>query len=317
MLTTKVKGTIIPMIVIMILILTGCGGGNTPTPKAANDLLAKILARGTIVVATDPAYPPQSEIVAGATRAANTKCETNEYTAAEFTGYDVEAALEVAKRLGVEACFVTPTWGEVIAGGWADRWDLNSGSMVITPDRLKVLYFTQPYAAGFNIMYVHKDNTTFKQPSDLSGKRVGTCAGCINEDYLKGTLVMPGATVNFAVKDAKIVGYDTDLAALEDLAKGDGVLLEGVITDQETGTQAIKDGMPIKPVGEPVFFAYSAMATDRKSYYDSRSLAIKASEIISQLIADGTLAKLSIKYYGADYATSAAEFDLDALAQFK
>lgn len=302
--------------IIISLSLTGCAGNPATPTQAKDDLLTKILARGTLVVATDPAYPPQSELVEGAQRAAGTKCATNEYTAAEFTGYDVDAAVEIAKRLGVEACFVTPSWSEVISGGWGGRWDLSAGSMAITPERTQVLYFTQPYAAGFNVMYVHKDNTTYQQAADLSGKRVGTCAGCVNEDYLKGTLALPGTEVTFVVKNPQIIGYDADLPALEDLAKGDGVILDGVVTDQETGMQAIRDGLPIRQLDEPVFFSYAAMATDQKSHFDSLSLAAKVTELIQEMLADGTLANLSKKYYqGMDYASAADKFDIHSLGQ--
>jgi len=301
---------------VLSVALTSCGGASTKTQAPAkNDLLEKILARGTLVVATDPAYPPQSELIAGATRAANTKCAPNEYTAAEFTGFDAAAATEVAKRLGVEACFVTPAWSQLIVGNWDGRWDISAGSMALTPDRLSSLYFTQPYYATPATMFVHKDNVSFSQPSDLSGKRIGVCTGCTYEEYLKGTLVIPGTKIDFTIKNAKIMGYDVDVPALEALSKGDGAVLDGALTSQPTGLQAIKDGMPLKQLGDPVFFEYLAMATDQKSNYDSLSLAAKVSEIIKQMHADKTLAKLSQKYYGIDYANIASRFTVKSLGQ--
>jgi polar amino acid transport system substrate-binding protein len=77
------------------------------TAAPAPDYLADILERGTLVVSTDPAYPPQSELVENATRPADTKCAADQHTANEFKGFDIDAAVEIAKRLGVEAC-VTP-----------------------------------------------------------------------------------------------------------------------------------------------------------------------------------------------------------------
>ena len=165
------KKIILSATLTLSFIITSCQGKNIPTEAPEKDLLAKILARGTIVVATDPAYPPQSELIAGATRVANTKCSANEYTSAEIDGYDVATAVEVAKRLGVEACFVTPPWSRIISGRWDGRWDISIGSMGITPERLKVLYFTQPYTAGPSVLFVNKDNTSFSKPGDLSGKR--------------------------------------------------------------------------------------------------------------------------------------------------
>jgi polar amino acid transport system substrate-binding protein len=315
MLTYKLARIITPIIVILSLTLAGCGGANNPTPIAADDLLANIFARGTIVVATDPNYPPQSQLLSGAKRSANTKCASNEITAGEMKGFDIAIAVEVAKQMGVEACFVTPQWSQITAGNWDGRWDISIGSMTITEERLKALYFTQPYYSAPAAVFVNKDNTTFKKPADLVGKRVGVCTGCGYEDYLRGKLVMPNNSVEFLIKDPRIVGYQVDLPALEDLAAGDGLNLDAVLTAQPTGLQAIKDGLAIKQLGEPVFFEYLAAATDKKSRQDSLSLAIRVTEIIRQMHTNGKLVALSKEYYGMDYATIASKYDIKPLNQ--
>ena len=56
-------------------------------------------------------------------------------TANQMAGYDADTGKLVAKRLGVEACFVTPTWSEIISGHWGDRWDISYGSGAINSDR--------------------------------------------------------------------------------------------------------------------------------------------------------------------------------------
>jgi polar amino acid transport system substrate-binding protein len=310
------KSTLAFAVLLMLVALAGCGGAKpTPEPTPPNDLLAKITARGTLVVATDPAYPPQSELKPGATRATNTKCAPTEQTAEEFTGFDIDTAVEVARRLGVEPCFVTPPWTQLTAGNWDDRWDISVGSMAITPERMEVLYFTQPYYATPAALFVHQDNATFSQPGDLSGKRVGGCTGCTYDAYLQGTLVIPGTEIDFVIKDPVIVGYDVDLPALEDLALGDGVQLDAVLVAQPTGQQAIVAGMTIKQLGEPVFFEYLATAIDKKSSQDPVAFVQKVSEIIQQMHSDGTLLKLSQQYYGEDFTTAASQFDIHALGQ--
>jgi polar amino acid transport system substrate-binding protein len=298
-------------------LLAACvGSGATSPPSPPLDKLGEIMERGRLVVSTETAYPPQSELKPEATRAANTKCAPAEYTANQFRGFDTDVAVELAKRLGVEPCFVTPTWTQVTSGSWGDRWDISVGSMVITPERMEVLYFTQPYASGSAVFFVHKDNRTFTQPSDLLGKKIGVCAGCAYEFYLEGSLVVPGQKIGFVVKDAAIVGYDTDTSALEDLAVGDGTRLDAVLTDPDTGQNAIKNGMPIKQLGDPVYNDYVAAAIDKKSSRDPVSFARKVTEIIQQMHHDGTLLKLSQQYYGGDFATTASRFNIDALGQF-
>jgi polar amino acid transport system substrate-binding protein len=304
------------LLLSLSIVLAGCGGIEpTPEPTAPDDLLSKILARGTLVVATDPAYPPQSELIPGASRAPDTKCAPSEYTADELTGFDVDTAVGIARRLGVEPCFVTPPWTQLTAGNWDDRWDISVGSMAITPERMEVLYFTQPYYATPAALFVHQDNTTFSRPSDLTNKRVGGCTGCTYDAYLQGTLVIPGTEMDFVIENPVIVGYDVDLPALQDLALGDGERLDAVLVAQPTGLQAIKDGLPIKQLGEPVFFEYLATAIDKKSSQDPVAFVRRVSEIIQQMHSDGTLLELSELYYGEDFTTAASQFDIDALGQ--
>jgi polar amino acid transport system substrate-binding protein len=297
-------------------LLAACVGGVTSTPTPPIDKLGEIVDRGRLIVSTETAYPPQSELKPEATRTANTKCASAEYTANQLRGFDIDVAVELAKRLGVEPCFVTPTWTQVTSGNWGDRWDISVGSMVITPERMEVLYFTQPYASGAAVLFVHKDNRTFTQPSDLSGRKIGVCAGCAYEFYLERSLVVPGQKIDFVIKDAAIVGYDTDTSALEDLAVGDGTRLDAVLTDPDTGQNAIETGMPIKQLGDPVYYDYVAAAIDKKSSRDPVSFVRKVTEIIQQMHNDGTLLKLSQQYYGGDFTTTASRFNIDALGQF-
>lgn len=300
------------LLLVLSMLLASC----QPAAAPANDKLGEILARGTLIISTDPAYPPQSELVENAQRPANTKCTADQRTAAELRGFDIDVAVEIAKRLGVEPCFVTPDWTLIVGGNWADRWDISVGSMTITPERMEKLYFTQPYYTTPAAFFVHKDNTTFAQPSDLSGKKIGACTGCTYDFFLAGTLQIPGETMNYVVKDAVFTGNETDLNALQDLALGDGVRLDAVLTAQPTGAGAISDGLPLKQLGDPVFFEYLAAAVDKAAGKDPKPFVEKVTEVIKAMHADGTLLKLSQQYYGMDLTTAAGKFDLSQLKQW-
>jgi polar amino acid transport system substrate-binding protein len=284
-------------VLVASLLLAGCGSTKPATQApAANDLLAAIQKRGTLVGFTDPAYPPQSALKANPQRTPGTKCAEDQ------------------KTLGVEPCFVTPDWGMLVAGGWSDRWDISVGSVTITPERAKVLYFAQPYKNIPAALYVNKDNTSYKSPADLSGKKVGVCSGCTYEGYLSGTLVIPGVPkIDYVIKDSEIKGYDTDTTALQDLALGDGTRLDAVLTAQPTGAQFIKDGGAVKQLGDPLYYEFDAPAFDRSSSLDNKSLIAKVNEVIQGMHKDGTLKDLSMKWYGADYTSAAATFDVSML----
>ena len=313
--------TLLTTLIVIAIVLTACGAQAPattqapPAPTATTDLLSTIQARGTLVVSSDPAYPPQSALKANPQRTPNTKCSTDQKTLGELEGFDIDVSAAIAKNLGVEPCFVTPDWNLITAGNWAGRWDISVGSMTITPERAKTLYFAQPYYTTPAALFVYKDNTTYTKPSDLNGKKIGTCGGCTYENFLNGTLVIPGETIEFPIKDAVIKTYDTDSTALEDLALGDGARLDAVLTAQPTGQQAIKNGKPIKQLGDPVFFEYLAPAIDRNSSLDPHTFIAKVSEIIAGLHKDGTLSKLSMQYYETDLTPPAASFDASAFGK--
>lgn len=308
-------GIFVPAWGMLLFVMAACSSPSISVtdPTRIPDKLSEILARGTLIIATDPDWTPQSKLDESIARTENTKCTSDQFTANQFEGFDVAVAVEIAGRLGVEPCFVTPAWTLITSGSWDDRWDIHVGSMTITPERMEVLYFTQPYYTSPAAFFVHKDNTTFSKPADLSGKRVGVCTGCIYENYLNGTLVIPGADPNFVVKEPIIEGYQTE--AIENLALGDGVELDAILTQVTTGQDAIRAGLPIKQLGEPVFNEYLAVAIDKKHSKNPTTLAGKTAEIVQQMHNDGTLLRLSQQYYELDLTTAASQFDLQSLQQ--
>ena len=160
------------LLAVIALMLTACTSEVVEPVTQPHDKLAEILARGTLVIATDADYAPQSKLLEGVMPSVNTKCEPAQYTADQFTGFDVEVAVKIARRLNVEPCFVTPPWSQLVAGNWGDNWDIHVGSVAITYERMKYLYFSQPYYATPTILLIHKDNTAYKFPEELSEKRI-------------------------------------------------------------------------------------------------------------------------------------------------
>jgi polar amino acid transport system substrate-binding protein len=298
----------------------GCGDDDTnedARPAAAQkadpatDKLAQIEARGTLILFTDPAYPPQSFRVKGAERPASTKCAGNELTTAEIAGYDADTGKLVAKALGVEPCFVTPSWTEVTGGNWGDRWDLAYGSGAVDYDRMDVLYMTQPYYSTPTNFFV-PGSSKAKEPSDLSGKDVGACTGCTMEKYLRGTLELPGPEVEQLVDDPRIVTFDTEPPGLEATAKGK---LAAFLCSEPVGAEAIAEGAALRKLATPAYYSYKTGYVDKKSGLAVGPFVARVNEIVAGLHADGTLGRLSKKYFGKDYAAEAARFDLAEIDQ--
>lgn len=282
-----------------------------PAGDPTTDKLASILARGTLVLSTDPAYPPQSAVVEGAVRAADTKCAANQLTAPEVEGYDADTGKLVAERLGVEPCFTTPPWSEITAGNWGDRWDIAWGSGALTEERMTRLWVTQPYYSTPHDFFV-PINSTVQDASELSGQEVGACAGCTQELYLKHELELPGVTLEYAVEDPQIVTFDAEPPGLEATAKGD---LAAFLCGEPVGVQAIKDGAALRKLEKPAYITQKTGYLDRGSALTQVTFAAAVDDALAALHADGTLKTLSEQYFGVDYATAAGAFDMTPLGQ--
>ncbi len=312
------------MVVVLSIAAAACSGGAavTATPDATvraapgtdrlgNDQLAHILERGTLVLSTDTAYPPQSFAVDGSTRLTETKCAANELTGPEVDGFDVATGKAVAEALGVEPCFVVPSWTEITGGKWGDRWDVAWGSGAINADRMTRLYMTQPYYADDQRFYVKADSD-YREISDLDGKVIGACASCTHEYYLRGTLEIPGTDVTLKVKDPQVVTYAAEPPGLEEVADG---TIDAFLLADPVGKQGIKDGLAIRALEEVAFPLYVTGFIDKKSGLEPTGFVDRINRIIAHLHADGTLKAMSLRYFDEDLTTKAATFDLDTIGQ--
>ena len=266
---------------------------------------------GTLVLSTDPAYPPQSRQVKGAKRLADTKCAENQMTANQMTGYDVDTGKLVAKGLGVEACFVTPTWTEITAGQWGDRWDLAYGSGAINSDRMQRLWMTTPYRSEPQRYFVQK-KSPYQKPADLDGKEIGVCDSCTVEFYLRGAAQDPGSPAHGRRQGAQ----DRDLRG------GGAGPARPAITARSTPTS------PPRPSAWRRFTrARSSAAAGRRVHdvpdglprqelgAEPGGVRREVDQIVGKAQRSGALKALSLKYFGKDYATHAADYDVAKLHQ--
>lgn len=285
---------------VLALIAASCGedpappaDGNGGSPadetvcasydKDAGDLLAKICTDGVIRVSTDPAYPPASEL----------NPETGEYE-----GFDIDVATAIADQIGVEVAWEAPAWETIIAGNWNGRWDLSVGSMTITPEREEVLHFSTPYYYTPAVVAVAADDDSITDlTTDLDGQTIGVCGGCTYDSYLQGNLDIPGESFEFVIDDAEIVTTDTDTTAIEQLVQG---RLTAVMSSATTIQAAIDAGLPIKVVGDPLFYEPLAAAIDASASLNTDSFVARVSEIIEGMHEDGTLSELSNQWFGLD-----------------
>jgi len=249
----------------------------------AGGLLEKVMKAGVLTVSTDPNYAPQS-----------VKNPDN-----TFSGFDIDVATEVAKRLGVKVAFVTPKWEIITAGSWSGRWDASVGSMTVTADRQKILDFSPPY------YYTPAQMTTSKASGittidGLAGKKICAGASTTYLDWLSGKKLDFGSLSPTTTPPAGItpVSLETDALCPQTWAAGRNDF-QGWLSSSTTVDGAIAGNLPVVKVGDPVYFEPLAVAVDQKGPPDTDFMAALKS-IVDAMHADGTLTQLSMKWFKAD-----------------
>jgi len=286
-----------------LLILTACQSAGSSSPSAAGSAAAgasagasaaaapvcegttsgyikKVCDAGKLRVSTDPAYPPQSQLKPDGT----------------FEGFDIDVANEIGKRLGVAVEFETPDFAEVVAGGWADRFDVSVGSVTITTEREAVLDFTKPYY--FTPAQMGATTASGITTLDgLAGKTVCVAESTTYQYWLEGTLNLAGDVPAPAAvpAGAKVTTFSTDTECADAIASG-RTDFEGWLTSSTTLAAAIKAGAAFVDVGDPVFYEALAVAMD-KSAEAHDDLVAEMDRIVQEMHDDGTLTAFSEKWF--------------------
>ncbi|WP_411681099.1 ABC transporter substrate-binding protein [Clostridium thailandense] len=264
------------MIIILILsvsIFAGCGQSSSKTTASNSNTTSKensldrVKKAGKIVVGVDDTYPPMEF-----------KDKEN-----KLVGYDVDMVNEIAKKLGVNVEFVPTAWDGIFMALQSKKFDLIQSSVSITDERKKSMIFTQPYIYGGNAIFVKSDNTTINSQDDFKDKIIGCQIGTTAQDVLSK---MSG------MKEVK--KYNGMTEAFLDLKNG---RIDAVVSDPQVGDYYIasqKDKFKkIKSLlnQEPIGVAFRKDDTDLRDGYQ---------KAMDELKKDGTLSKLSQKWFGYD-----------------
>ncbi len=198
----------------------------------------------------------------------------------QLVGFDVEIGAEIAKRMDMEANPVTNPWETIIQGLKAGKYDAIIGSMAVSEERQEQVDFSRPYYRSGAQIFISDDNDTISQADDIKDKKIGVVKASTFRDV----------ALEYTGED-KVIGYDSDVIALKDLTTG---RIDAVITDQMVGFRAIKDGLAIKDVGEPLWVDEMAIPVQK----GDTELLNSINAALEEMIEDGTYDSISNKWFG-------------------
>ena len=198
-------------------------------------------------------------------------------------GFDVDVARAVSEKLGLKAEFLPSKWEGILAALEAGRFDVVANQVTITDERRKVYDFSQPYTySGLQIL-VRKDRKDIKGMEDLAGKKVGVLLGTNHEQFIREH--QPKAVVQT---------YDEDATRNQELLVGriDAIFNDRLITGSVTRIY----GGNIVAVGGLISDTRQGFAVKK----GNPELVAALDKTLQELTADGTMARISEKWFSAD-----------------
>lgn len=252
---------------------------------SAGETINRVTSKKAMVVATNSGWPPQSFLD-----------DSN-----QLVGFDIDVSKEIARRLGVEVSFDTPDWATMTGGHWQGRYDLGVGSVTPTKARAKVIDFEGIYYYSPYVYVVHKDSPA-KSVADLNGKIIGVETATTSEDFIRRQLEIdaPGLPpIEYKLEPGEIRTFADSMLPFDDLRLGDGVRLNAVIAPEQTAQNAIKNGYPLRVLEGGYAFREPLVVIAEKGDAEWNA---KIGGILDEMKKDGTLAKLTTKWYGKDYS---------------
>lgn len=199
----------------------------------------------------------------------------------ELVGFETEFAKEVSDRLGVDAEFTEINWDTKETELNSKNIDCIWNGMTITDERLETMSISTPYLENRQVLVMKAENKD-KFSKSLDGATVIAEAGSAGEelmnddDMFKNANCMPVASQATALMD--VAAGTSDVAVIDYVMAGGSV---GDGTDYKNLVLVDKD------------FESEEYGI---AFRNGSSITAEVNKIITEMVKDGSLAKIADKY---------------------
>ncbi|MDO5009768.1 MAG: amino acid ABC transporter substrate-binding protein [Intestinibacter bartlettii] len=270
----KLSAIALIFVLMFSTLLGGCSSSSKSSSSGEDTSLDYIMDKGELVVGLDDSFPPMGY-----------RDDNN-----NIVGFDIDLAKEVCKRMGIKVKFQPVSWESKEQELSSKNIDCIWNGFGITPEREKVLTFTEPYMSNPQI-FVVLANSGIKTEADLKGKVVAAQSGSTAYATIEKDTKLKDSFKNF-------IGVEDNVKALMDLEVGgsDAVAMDTVVaryymTKEPNKYSIIKDTTILD---EEMGVGF------RKG---DNALCKKVEDTLKEMKKDGTLAKISKEWFGEDLTT--------------
>ncbi|MCB1500281.1 MAG: transporter substrate-binding domain-containing protein [Bauldia sp.] len=251
---------------------------------ALADALDDIKARGTMVVAIDPTFPPF------------------EFTDAsgKVVGYDPELIEAVADGLGVKVEYQVMAFSGIIPGLIAGAFDMTP-TLNVTAERASKIDYVIPTASSVNAVMTTKDSgVTSADIEALSGK---TCAVKQTTQPEQMMMSFNETLAADGKPEVELLGFETIEQTIAALAQGRAVC---VVDDKSVLYEAMasRKDLPLVVVGELGGTTPIGWGVNKAN----PALTAALSDELKKLKASGKFDEIQMKYFGYTAALPESDF---------
>lgn len=258
------KKVILALVGVMIcgVVMAGCG-----SKQEKVNTLDKVKESKVFKIGLSPDYPPFEY--------------TNDKN--EIVGFDIDLSNAIAEKLGAKTEIVTVPFDGIVQGLKSNKFDMVASGFTVTEKRQNEVLFTDNYLNSGQYIVLNTENNDIKTVEDLKGKTIGVGIGTTSADAAKKIE---------GVKEVK--EYNKTPEGLLDLKNKriDAVVVDKPVCDYYLD----KDKGSYKKIDanieeEPIALAFKKEDTQIQQ---------EVNKILKELKEDGTLSKLSEKWFGFD-----------------
>ena len=257
-------------LVVAVVGIVGIRSGAFETTAKPSTRLADVQARGVIRIAVRPDRPQVT--APGGAR----------------SGFDVDVATEIGRRLGLRSELDFTPADEMLAG--RGEWDIALPSSAVEPGAFAT---TTPYY-DWPVRLIVPAGSTAAGPNDLSGTTICVVTGSAGEAWLdgrfRGTSVTPVAV---PPTPSAVYRLATDEGCAADVTAGaSAAFITAGWSDADLGARPA-----LKRVGGPIFTEARPVIAVRGER-DPAGLIAEIDRIFAEMRSDGTLSDFSRSRFG-------------------
>ena len=266
------KNKLVLILAIIIIASVAVIFATKTKTKETRNSLSRILNKNTFILGLDDSFPPMGY-----------RNEDN-----EIVGFDIDVAKEVCNRLGVQLVIQPISWN-------AKEQELNSynidciwNGMSINEKRKEAMSLSDSYMTN-RMIFVVKNESNIQKLEDLTGKNIGVQSGSSAEETLEASNVYSQAK--------QVISYADNITAFMDMETNQ---TEAVFVDEVLANYYIASNNKNYRILDEALEEEQYAIGFRKQ---DTELCNKINEILKEMKRDGTLAKISTKWFGKDATT--------------